>query len=134
VPNRRRYPAPMSVRVLIVDDDASLLRAIQRVLGQFELTAARSTEEALAILSGRTFDAVLTDYRVPTSNGVVFLSRVAELCPKARRYLMSGAELDRLAAHVTSALVHRMFAKPLDVVQLRDELATLGFPQSRGEQ
>jgi DNA-binding NtrC family response regulator len=116
----------MAVRVLVVDDDSLLLAGMVRVLHQYELRTAASTEAALRMLETEHFDAILTDLRVPTVNGIALLEQVAASHPEVRRYLMSGAEDAQLAAHLASKLVYRKFRKPFDVTALRDELGTLG--------
>jgi DNA-binding NtrC family response regulator len=116
----------MPVRVLVVDDDSLLLAGMVRVLPQYELRTAASTEVALRMLEEEHFDAILTDLRVPTANGIALLERVAATHPDVRRYLMSGAEDQQLAVHLASKLVYRTFRKPFDVTALRDELGKLG--------
>jgi DNA-binding NarL/FixJ family response regulator len=120
----------MGVRVLIVDDDKLLLAGMKRLLSQYDVVGAVTTEEAVDLVTRERFQAVITDYRVPTTNGVGLLQKVAEASPSTRRYLMSGNGADRFTEHVSSALVHRMFPKPLDVHALRSELATLAAPVS----
>ncbi len=118
----------MVVRVLIVDDDKLLLAGMRRLLAHFDVMTAVTTEEAFALVCQNRFEAVITDYRVPTGTGVGLLQQVAETSPPTRRYLMSGNTPDGFAEHVTSTLVHRLFPKPLDVHALRDELARLVVP------
>ena len=118
----------MPVRVLIVDDDKLLIAGMKRLLAQFDVTGALSTEQALELVRKQPFEAVISDFRVPTSNGVGLLQKVAEACPAARRYLMSGDAPERFADHVASTLVHRAFTKPIDVSALRTELASLARP------
>jgi two-component system, NtrC family, response regulator PilR len=122
----------MPVRVLIVDDDKLLIAGMKRLLAQFDITAALSTEQALELVSKQSFEAVISDFRVPTGNGVGLLQKVAEACPAARRYLMSGDAPERFADHVASTLVHRAFTKPIDVSALRSELASLVRPDESG--
>ena len=77
------------------------------------------------MLAQEHFDAILTDLRVPTTNGITLLQEVARSHPEIRRYLMSGTEHGVLAEPLASKLVHRAFGKPLDVLALRDELGKL---------
>jgi DNA-binding NtrC family response regulator len=116
----------MAIRLLVVDDDPLLLAGMVRVLGQFELSTAASTETALEMLARQPFDAILTDLRVPTTNGIVLLQEVAATYPRIQRYLMSGIEYERMAEHLASKLAHRVFQKPLDVFGLRDALGAIG--------
>lgn len=115
----------MAVRLLVVDDDSLLLAGMVRVLAQYQLRTATSTDLALGMLAEERFDAVLTDLRVPTTSGIVLLRAVAATYPRVRRYLMSGTERDEVVEHLASQLVHRAFKKPLDVLELRAELGAL---------
>ena len=58
-------------RVLAVDDEARYVRAIQINLEPrgFEVTAAHSGRQALALLAQDTFDLVLLDVRMPGMDG-----------------------------------------------------------------
>lgn len=66
----------MAKRVLVVEDEDKLRRALElhlRSLG-FEVSVAASAEDALALIDRA--DAVLTDLRLPGMDGVEFLSRI----------------------------------------------------------
>ena len=65
--------------ILVVDDDASLRRALRRVLvsNGFEVEVAEDGEEALEQLRTRTFDAVVLDVMMPGSDGI-------EVCEQLR--------------------------------------------------
>ena len=62
--------------MLLVDDESSLLEIIKIVSEQSsEMTVqtAQSAQEALTILQGKTFDAIIVDYHMPDINGIEFL-------------------------------------------------------------
>jgi CheY-like chemotaxis protein len=62
--------------VLLVDDESSLLEIIKLVSEQSnEMTVQTvlSAQEALNILQGKTFDAIIVDYAMPDINGIEFL-------------------------------------------------------------
>jgi two-component system, OmpR family, response regulator MprA len=75
----------VGVAILVVDDDAGLLRALRRVLVShgFEVEVAAGGAEALARLRARTFDLVVLDVMMPDTDGI-------EVCEQLR------AEGDRL--------------------------------------
>ena len=54
-------------RILVVEDDASLRSLLTRAMGAegYETTAATTAAEALEEISGRLFDVVLLDVRLP---------------------------------------------------------------------
>ena len=62
--------------MLLVDDESSLLEIIKLVSEQSnEMTVQTvlSAQEALNILQGKTFDAIIVDYAMPDINGIEFL-------------------------------------------------------------
>ena len=61
----------MSKRLLIVDDEANLLRALEAYLGAegFEVTTARSGAEALVKLAQALPDLIISDIRMPGMSG-----------------------------------------------------------------
>lgn len=80
-------------RVLVVDDEEALLRAIARTLEQrgFEVWAAPDGDTALRLLQEQRFDAVLTDIMMPGMTGISLLRAVRERDLEASVVLMTGA-------------------------------------------
>jgi two-component system KDP operon response regulator KdpE len=70
----------MRDKILVVDDDSSIRRALRTTLGAlgFEVEEARDGEAALALLRSRQFDAVLLDINMPGMGGI-------ETCRELRR-------------------------------------------------
>jgi CheY-like chemotaxis protein len=58
----------MAIRVLLVDDDATLLQTLQGIflIHKFDVHTASSTQAAIDKLSERRFDLVVTDMRMET--------------------------------------------------------------------
>ena len=93
----RPVAAPAENRVLIVDDDASILGVIAEVLEDDGCTVATaaSGEEAVELLSGDEFALVMTDIRLPGINGVEVLERVKAVSPRTNVIMItSHASLD----------------------------------------
>jgi len=62
--------------VLLIDDQNPLLEVIHPLLeriGHMKVKTALSAKEALALLTGTTFDAMIVDYDLPEINGIEFL-------------------------------------------------------------
>jgi PAS domain S-box-containing protein len=67
------------IRVLFVDDDLHLLNVSRLYLkrtGFFEIDTASSAKEALAKLAATRYDIVVSDYEMPTMDGIEFLRLV----------------------------------------------------------
>ena len=66
--------------VLCVDDEANILKSLQRLLQDpgYQLLFASSGEEALTVLATNSVDLVLSDMRMPGINGAELLEQVAK--------------------------------------------------------
>jgi len=111
-------------RILIVDDEASILKALQRLLRvapctcggkQFtlEVVAANSPLEALKIAHQEDFDLFISDYRMPEMDGIEFLKAARAIQPDAARLILSGyADLNALVRAVNEVGIERFIGKP----------------------
>jgi DNA-binding NtrC family response regulator len=117
-----------AIRVLVVDDDGVLVRALQRVLSRqgFEVDAALDGRAALARLEGREYDVMLLDLRMGSMDGM----EVYALAPAPRlpATIIHSAHIDvQTAVQATRAGVRDVMQKPVpeDVLAARiRELAT----------
>jgi two-component system, cell cycle sensor histidine kinase and response regulator CckA len=80
--------------VLVVEDEASVLRLVRRVLeaDAMVVLSAQDAEEALLLMSqhGGVIDLLLTDVVMPGLNGLELAQRVAAARPHIRVLFMSG--------------------------------------------
>jgi CheY-like chemotaxis protein len=84
---------PAAVRLLLVDDDAFVRRAMTRLLEQsgFEVVAVSNGAEALALLEREhAFACVVSDVVMPVLDGEALAARLSELDPSLPLVLMSG--------------------------------------------
>lgn len=80
-------------RVLLVDDDPELRRAIARTLerGGFAVVTAEDGERAAGLLAEESFDVVLTDVAMPRMGGIELLRVARERDLEIPVLLMTGA-------------------------------------------
>jgi len=73
-----------AIRVLIVDDEPAIRRALRPPLTElgFVVTEAIRGEEALQLLRTATFDVILLDINMPGIGGIETLRRLRALSPK----------------------------------------------------
>ena len=73
--------AEPDIKVLYVDDDAALVRLVQKSLGRrgFEVIHAANAEDALTHIAGGTVDVIALDHYLTSSTGLDFLGRLADL-------------------------------------------------------
>ena len=120
--------APQALRILVLDDELHVLKALDRSLTSegFAVLTATRTEAALLLLDARAPDAVVSDYRMPHENGLTFLEEVRRRRPEVRRVLLTGqADIHALCDAINRGSLHRLFLKPWShedlVAALREE-------------
>lgn len=85
------------MRILLVDDELAVLRALARLFGRrgHEVRTVASAEAALPLLEQFLPDVVISDFKMGGMTGVDLLRVVKRRLPNARRVLLSGyAEVD----------------------------------------
>ena len=72
------------MKVLIVDDEPSLRKALRTSLGAsgFEVSEARNGEDAMGLLRSDAFDLVLLDINMPGISGIETCRRIRDFSPK----------------------------------------------------
>jgi two-component system probable response regulator PhcQ len=123
-------------RVLLVDDEPNILSSLRRSLAtidarQLDGEALRfetftSPEAAITRCDEEDFDLVISDYRMPSMNGVEFLARVMESQPAVPRVIISGyADREAIIAAVNTVHLTRFIEKPWDDEDLRRAVVSI---------
>ena len=114
--------APAGATLLLIDDDALILRALQALIARagYRVYAAGDGETALAAAREHAIDGIVIDVRLRGTTGYAVAERVHELHPAARVLYMSGSG-DTLAEGHTA----RFIAKPFTAAELMRELDAL---------
>ncbi len=82
-------------RVLVLDDEPALVRAMQRWLGRrVHVTGTTDPREALELAATGEFSLVLCDLNMPAMSGSEFVAALRERCPDAadKVVIMTGSE------------------------------------------
>jgi len=116
----RRPPYPFTrirdmdaalMRILLVDDEPAVARALGRQLGaeaDLAVVTVPSGAEALAALARERFDAVITDVMMAEMNGYELLAEVRRRYPTVIRVMLSGSPSEPEAL----GLAHQYWSKP----------------------
>ena len=83
--------APAQKRVLIIDDEQALVRALARQLAEgYAVDTAETAGEALARLDAQEYDVVVCDLRMPDQSGPAIYGAVLARSPsQARRFIFT---------------------------------------------
>jgi putative two-component system response regulator len=101
-------------RVLVVDDDQLIVRAVARMLRSVGLVVEGTSvpDEALAIVARDPPHVVVSDLHMPLGSGVTLLAAVAVSAPSAIRVLMSAdPDFEPPAGSLADARVHALMSK-----------------------
>ena len=84
--------APLSKRILIVDDERSVTEALDPLLtyAGFEVLTAKTFAESIKILSGASVDLVLTDLRLSDASGIDLITHIKSEIPDTEVILMTA--------------------------------------------
>lgn len=115
------------VRILCVDDEVNVLRALERVFfdENYELLTAPSASEGLALLEDvSSVQIVISDYRMPVMNGVDFLKEVRSRWPDTVRIVLSGyADMAAIVSAINDGQVYKFIPKPWNDDELKVAIA-----------
>jgi response regulator RpfG family c-di-GMP phosphodiesterase len=107
--------------LLLVDDEASILSALKRLLRRenYRILTATSGEEALTLLAEHEVGVIITDQRMPGMSGTELLARARTMHPKAVRMVLSGyTGVDSLTDAINRGEIYRFLTKPWDETEL----------------
>lgn len=122
VETERSEPAKRG-RLLVVDDDVAVRRALIRILGDAHevLTVSSGAEAIELVVEGERFDVVLCDLMMPRVTGDQCWERVNEISPEqaARFVFMTGGAFTPSARGFLEKTQLPLLEKPFDLVLLR---------------
>ncbi|HHL39588.1 MAG TPA: response regulator [Deltaproteobacteria bacterium] len=105
----------MKHTLLIVDDEASILSSLVRLFRRedFRVLTATSGRNALKLLEENDVSLIISDYRMPETDGVELLSRAREISPDTIRIILTGyADLDAAVDAINKGEVYKFITKP----------------------
>jgi len=115
----------MKARILIVDDQERMAAVIATALrfANYECDVVTDSERALALLANHTYDAVVTDWKMPEIDGMELLRRVKRDSPGLPVILITAYGSVSSAVAAMRAGAFDYVTKPFDNDELR---ATVG--------
>ena len=103
-------------RVLLVDDDPTLLTSLRRRLqDNFDIRLAAGAQEALSLMQAQgPFAVIVTDMTMPGTDGATLLSEVKQFSPSTVRLMLTGhgRQPEVVDRAVNDCEVFRFLSKP----------------------
>jgi len=102
-------------KVLLIDDEANILRSLRRVLRKtnVEVVTTTSPAKALQLVESDTFAVIVSDQRMPDMEGTTLLGKIRLLSPNSVRIILTGyADLQATMDAINTGAVYRYLNKP----------------------
>lgn len=114
--------------ILYLDDEAPCLDIFRQMFGHdHDVRTALTVGEARRALTEKTFDIVFSDYRMPGTNGSVFLQEVASAQPDCFRVMLTGAAgVGGFIGELGAGVIHLFLKKPWSEEGMRMALELTG--------
>ena len=130
--------SPMSLRVLVADDDADVAHLFELWLRDagYEVTVVGSGQEAFRRISRGRFDLVTLDLNMPGMSGVEVLRSLGTAGVPVRAVIISGAVTREVEAECLAAGAMAVIRKPVTFERLEAVVAEVllrPLPGSRHE-
>ena len=125
---------PDPVRVLVVDDEPAICRALTIALTRagYHVTSAHSGDAALAVLSVQPVDVMVIDLRIPDTRGDVVFELAAATYPHLRtRTLFMTGDISERAYKLILSCKCPSLRKPFELKELIDAVHALAPPRAQ---
>ncbi|MCA9731063.1 response regulator [candidate division KSB1 bacterium] len=115
------------LRILIIEDDKNTLQGLLELLRheEFIVSGAENGKKARHIFANEAFDVVLCDYRLPDTNGLLLCNDFLMAQPDLQVMLFTAYNISDISKKAERVGIRRIFAKPIVLDMLFDELAEI---------
>lgn len=130
----------MSHKVLVIDDDVPFCEMLKAFLTKkgFTVTNAFNSQDAKKAIDDTCYDIVLTDVRLPDSDGIELLKYIKEKCISSQVILMTGYTEIKTAVNAMKLGAFDYVAKPINpdeiVLTIKQALDKKNKTEEKGKQ
>jgi two-component system, sensor histidine kinase and response regulator len=104
--------------VLIVDDDPALLQALPQAINlrmqHVDVDVSDSADKALQLVQQQSYDAIVSDIKMPGMDGIELIERLQIFCPDTPTLLITGHGEHTLAVQALRVGAYDFIQKPID--------------------
>lgn len=123
------------IKIQLVDDEPNILTSLQRLLRSYplEVHAFSDVREALQALTEHEYAVIISDYKMPSLDGITYLQFVKQRQPDAVRMVISGhGDRQAMMAAINRAEIFRFLSKPWEEHEVKTALkAAIDLHQQR---
>ena len=115
-----------SIRILYVVEENGLLEIAKQLLeplGPFIMDSALSVEEALEKMQDTVYDAIVSDYMLPGTDGLQFLKHLRDEGNDVPFILLTGKDMEDVAIQALNLGADHYVSKSLNLELMFNELA-----------
>jgi len=108
-------------RILFVDDEPEILRALERITKKLDavILTASSGQDALDIINECPVDVIVSDFNMPNMDGNQLLEQVAEISPETVRMVLTGhGDMEMIVNLINNGHIWGFLQKPWDNFEL----------------
>jgi two-component system response regulator HupR/HoxA len=105
--------------ILVVDDEPDILESVRGILEahtpRFRVLTCSSAHEAMRVMEREPVDLVVSDWRMPGTDGITFLKHAKQVAPEVPRILFTAYPRRNVAARaVEDAAIKFYLVKTID--------------------
>jgi two-component system, chemotaxis family, chemotaxis protein CheY len=120
-------PAAAAIKVMVVDDQASMRAMIRRALQDFGFTDVRDkggASEALSAVRGDRVHLIISDFNMPDMDGLQFLEEVRKdpVIGKTVFIMLTGSSDRELVQKAAALGVNNYLVKPFAPAALKEKI------------
>jgi DNA-binding NtrC family response regulator len=122
--------------ILVVDDEPMVLSVLDKMLEKlgYAVETAQGSQEAILRLTGSAYRLVITDFNMPTLNGLQLAGWIKQHHPLTKVVIMTGCSTLEMSRLTSGGEIDALLFKPIGLRELRDLISQLDLSSalSRG--
>ena len=111
-------------QLLIVDDEYEILKAlanyISKLCDEYTVDTANCGADALEKVKEKPYELIITDYMMPTMDGLELAKAVREVSPETKVVLVTAYGSNELRSSVAELRLEGYIDKPFNMAQIRE--------------
>ena len=114
---------PMGTRhILVVDDEEYVTLVLKdglESLPNCTVTTASNGNEAIALCQKQTFDLIITDYKMPVTDGLTLADHISQSYPQTKIVMVTAHIDEHLQQRASQVDIQRLLQKPFKLADIR---------------